>query len=167
MNYRGFTLIELLVVVIIIGTLTSIALPQYRKAMDRAKAAEALQLLPAIFEARERWMIENGCQWNGGNAECPDGVSEPTFPKLDIEMKYKDIDTDDYQSIETANFRYYLKSSSGVDQPCVEADSTWGNNRDIGGSVLIYYRGDKFSCYDGEKGGCARLNIDEGTGGCD
>ena len=62
MKQTGFTLIELLVVVMIAAVLTSIAMPQYRTAMDRSKAAEATQMLPALFEARERWMIENQCR---------------------------------------------------------------------------------------------------------
>jgi len=57
---KGFTLLELLVVVVIIGVLASIALPQYRKAKDKAKYATIQPIVKAVGDAMERYyMVHN------------------------------------------------------------------------------------------------------------
>lgn len=59
MNRKGFTLIELMVVVLIIGILSSIALPQYQKAIKKARATEAITVGKKILEAEEVYFLEN------------------------------------------------------------------------------------------------------------
>ena len=58
--FGGFTLIELLVVVLIIGILAAIAVPQYQKAVERSKAAQALAIIRSVAAAQENYYLANG-----------------------------------------------------------------------------------------------------------
>jgi prepilin-type N-terminal cleavage/methylation domain-containing protein len=59
-NNNAFTLIELLVVVLIIGILAAVALPQYNKAVEKSRSAQALTLLKSLGNAADTYVIANG-----------------------------------------------------------------------------------------------------------
>ncbi|MDD6152957.1 MAG: prepilin-type N-terminal cleavage/methylation domain-containing protein [Elusimicrobia bacterium] len=83
-NKTGFTLIELLVVVLIIGILASVALPQYKKAVWKSRAAELRSVTRTLATAQESFFMANGTYPNkfdemdidvnlpnkGGNSQC-------------------------------------------------------------------------------------------------
>ncbi len=58
-NNFGFTLIEVLAVVLMIGILTAVGLPQYRRSVQRAEAMEALVNLKSIFDSAKRYRAAN------------------------------------------------------------------------------------------------------------
>lgn len=70
---RGFTLVELLVVVLIIGILSSVALPQYQKAVKKSQAVGYWPTLKNLAEAARLCKLEKGssCTLNELDIEVP------------------------------------------------------------------------------------------------
>ena len=57
MNKNGFTFMEVLVVVLIMGVLAAIALPQYQKAVMRARFSQLKPLVSAFKDAEEEFYL--------------------------------------------------------------------------------------------------------------
>ena len=77
MNKKGFTLIELLVVVLIIGILSSVALPQYTKAVEKSRVAGVWSTLGSLRKAANVYFLEN-----------PNYDTVQDMKSLDAELNY-------------------------------------------------------------------------------
>ncbi len=96
---KGFTLVELMVVVIIIAILTAIALPQYQKAVEKSRAAEAVTLGKAIIDAQNRSL----------DAFPNDSVT--TKSALDIKLDEDSTHSWSGSAYTTPDFTYTLQSN--------------------------------------------------------
>lgn len=95
-NNFGFTLIELLAVVLMIGVLTSVALPQYRKSVQRAEAMEALVNIKSIFDSAKRYRAAN---------------SAAPLSLKGLDVQFFDADPDSSTPI-IGNYQYTLNTDS-------------------------------------------------------
>ena len=135
-NNNGFTLIELLVVVLIIGILAAVALPQYQKAVRKARLSEVAATFNSITKGIDMYLLENGGYPSGFVTFSGNGND---VIKLDITQSCATEDSDScYTKI--GKWRYQC---AGGDRMCelslntsYNADKTntnkWLNGEQIG-----------------------------------
>ena len=162
MTSRGFTLIELLAVVLIMGILTAVAVPQYRSSMERSRIAEAVQMLPAIFDARER-LLEDPQTTDKKNV---------IFSRLDMEMKGHQMAASQvpvgipegwYWA--TDSFKYKLFDDDQDGKYKISAQLTRGKFK----GAMLYFNGSNITCCKKdsvEKDTCDILNVPVLKEGC-
>ena len=111
---KGFTLIELLVVGLIIGILSAVSLPQYEKAVFKARSSEAFQMLKSLSDAQSICLLEND------TAEC---YCEGAFENISIELPGSiEIcdDQDESPCVKTKNWAYLNNCSVGYSASPIE-----------------------------------------------
>ena len=99
MNKTGFTLVEVLTVVVIIAVLTSIALPQYARAIERSRATEAMSSIKAMNDSIYAYFAERNT--------CP-----PSFNKL--VARVAGTDNEDHTQTSAKFFKFTMDAAANV-----------------------------------------------------
>ena len=116
----GFTLLELLVVVLIIGILAAIALPQYKLAVEKSRAAEASILINSLQKAVDIYVLQNGYPNSTVELMGTGDENNPIAGKLDIDVEsVLKCDQDGGDKCRGKDFEY----------------DAWCNDRDRGCSI--------------------------------
>lgn len=84
-NNKGFTLIELLVVVLIIGILSAVALPQYTRAVEKARVAEVETIMADLRRGYKVYRAANPRRKASGSGM--NAVVDLSMPSLEDIMK--------------------------------------------------------------------------------
>lgn len=122
---NGFTLIELLVVVLIVGILTSVALPKYFLSVERSRATSAIITLSSIRNALNVYVTAKG--YPAANTTTPD-----IWDGLDFSAQLPYSSADGYMRCDN-NFRYSISYRAGEGTFYVEAQRLLGKNVTCGG----------------------------------
>ena len=93
---KGFTLIELLVVVLIIVILAAVAVPQYQKAVKKARLTSALVTVDALKKALSLYVLENGYSIQTFTGAAPTDTLQGPAVLSDLDCSAADTCTDGY-----------------------------------------------------------------------
>lgn len=131
---KGFTLLEIITVVIIIAILAIIALPQFFRVVERARAAEAVNVLGIIRGSQLRYYAEN------------EGYST-ILSDLDVEI-----------SANNGDYKFFNAPNIGVAGQAVMTRSNAGGA--IGNyTVRINYDAGDITCSGGAGDTCIKLGF--------
>ena len=146
---NAFTLIELLVVVLIIGILAAVALPQYEKAVEKSRSAEALILLKHLHEAGKLYLMSNPGAHNVSFEDL--GVELPADYTLAEEMAEGEVYCNKHWCVMTLSDAFGSFPSSKPDSPVILRCDGWKDGDIVNSLYGLEYAADKIWCINSDK----------------
>ena len=128
MNQQGFTLMELLVTVLILGVLLSIAVPQYTRSLERARATEAMTAVKALNDAVYAYAAARS-----GAAACP-----TSFSKLSVVLEQASGTVPTATTFMTKNFLFTLNSATNARIPGTNCPGVTATRRGTNYQYVIW-----------------------------
>ncbi len=147
MNKKGFSLMEMLTVVIIVGLLASVALPQYRKIVEKGRFSKAQAMAKNLHDSCERLVAEFGVEeWadlreNRKKMTALDIVGSDTMPAGFVVADDK---------VQGRGFSYSLTGNCGISIKKYE-----GNYK-----AEFVFSGTEFTCTEIDEESCNVYGLD-------
>lgn len=167
---KGFTLIELLTVVLIVAILSGVALPQYRKAVEKARVAEAQNMLRVLYDSSERLAGEFGYRSYPALLAAKSNSVTVGIPRLDmfdpssfvsgVGANSCSISADKFQLL-CETFNYKVNVSNGTKNYVVARKLKAPN----AGTLIVFDRDDnKIYCQSSSEDACDVYGLDTISG---
>ena len=162
---KGFTLVELLTVVLIVAILSGVALPQYRKAVEKSKVAEAQNMLRVLYDSSERLAGEFGYRSYPALLAAKSYSTSYGISRLDMFdesalPKSCKLSTDK-MVLTCPNFSYKVNVSNGTKNYVVAKKLKSPNT----GTLIVFDRDDnKIYCQSSSEDACDVYGLDRISG---
>ncbi len=112
----GFTMVELIIVVVILGILAGIAIPGYRKTVEKGFGDEAKVVLQAIYTAERSYRLHHNT-YSSSLANLTAYIENPNTTGAKFVYSISSVAATTFQARATRNSKYLAINQDGPVDP--------------------------------------------------